>query len=105
MNELVKIENGKIEIAKETVRKIVDFEKKSLEVELMKKELKKELKAAMEKNGITKFSVEGLSAVIREGSTRTTLDSKRLKEELPDIYEEYSKISNVASSLVLTIND
>lgn len=105
MNELVKVENGKIEVAKEVVKQIIDFQKVKLEMDLKEKELKKVLKEKMEECGITKWSTDGLCATITAGSTRTTLDSKRLKEELPDIYQEYSKTSNVSSSIRLIIGE
>lgn len=105
MNELVKVENGKIEVAKELVKQIVEFQKVKLEMDLKEKELKNSLKEAMEACGITKWTTDGLCATITSASTRTTLDSKRLKEELPDVYEEYSKTSNVSSSLRLIIGE
>lgn len=105
MDELVKIENGKIEVAQEVVKRIIEFEKIKLEMDLKQKELKKELKEAMEKCGIKKWTTDGLCATITSASTRTTLDTKRLKEELPDIYEEYSKTSNVSSSIRLIIGE
>ena len=51
------------------------------------------------------YITNGLSATLKESYSKTTLDSKRLKEELPEIYEEYSKTSDVASSITLTIAD
>ena len=44
-----------------------------------------------------------LKVSYRKASTRTTVDSKKLKEELPDIYEAYTKTSNVASSIVMEV--
>lgn len=105
MNELVKVENGKIEVAKEVVKQIIDFQKIKLEMDLKEKELKKVLKEKMEECGITKWSTDGLCATITSATTRTTLDSKKLKEELPDIYDEYSKTSNVSSSIRLIIGE
>ena len=105
MNELVKIEDGKIEVVKEVIERIKASEKMKLEIELMQKEFKRELKEAMEKCGINKWVTDELCATIREASTRTTLNSKKLKEELPEIYEQYSKTSNVASSIILTIGE
>lgn len=105
MNELVKVENGKIEVAKEVVKQIIDFQKVKLEMDLKEKELKKVLKEKMEECGITKWSTDGLCATITSATTRITLDSKKLKEELPDIYDEYSKTSNVSSSIRLIIGE
>ena len=71
----------------------------------MEKELKASLKNAMETKGIKKFIINGLCANIKEATNRTSIDSKRLKEECPDIYEAYSKTTPVASSITLTFED
>lgn len=103
--ELVKVENGEIVVAQEIINAIVEFEKKALEMKLKQEELKENLKQAMEKNNVTKWkSPDGrLKVTYRSATTRTSLDSKKLKEELPDIYEEYSKTSEVASSISISV--
>ena len=103
MNEIVKIEEGKVVVAEEIVNKIIEFNKLKKEMEYQEKLLKDGLMEAMNQVGITKFIVNGLSASIKSGSTRTTIDSKRLKEECPDIYEAYSKETEVKASITLTI--
>lgn len=105
MNEVVKIENDKIVVNQDLVEQIVKFEKFKEEMDLKEKEFKQALKDKMEELGIEKFCINGLSAVVRKATTRTSIDSKKLKEELPDIYEEYSKTTDVSSSIVLTIAD
>lgn len=105
MNEVVKIENDKIVVNSEIVSELKGYLKWKEDMDLKEKEFKQALKDKMETLGIEKFCIEGLSAVIRKGTTRTSIDSKRLKEELPDIYEEYSKTTDVNSSIVLTITD
>ena len=101
MNELVKIENNDIVINKEWIEKYKNFKRIQLEMDLAEKEFKEELKNAMEQIGKPNLILDGFSASIRKGSTRTTLDSKRLKEEPPDIFEEYSKTSETSSSITL----
>lgn len=105
MNELVKVENGEITVAEEMVNKIIEFNKAKKEMEYQEKLLKEGLMEAMNEVGMTNFSINGLSATIRKGSTRITIDSKRLKTECPDIYEAYSKTSEAKSTLILTVND
>lgn len=105
MEELVKIENGEITVAEEIVNKIIEFNKAKKEMEYQEKLLKDGLFEAMNELGIKKFIINGLSATVKDGSTRTTIDTKRLKEECPDIYEAYSKTSEVKSSLILTVAD
>lgn len=103
MNEIVKIENGEITVAQEIVNKIIEFNKLKEEMEYQEKLLKDGLMEAMNNVGVDKFIVNGLSATIKKGSTRTTVDSTRLKKECPDIYETYSKTSEVKPSIILTI--
>lgn len=105
MNELVKIENGEITVAEEIVNKIIEFNKAKKEMEYQEKLLKEELMNAMDSLDIKKFIINGLSATIKDGSLRTTVDTKRLKDELPDIYHEYSKTSEVKPSLIISVAD
>lgn len=104
-NKIVKVENNEIVISQEIVNKIIEFNKAKKEMEYQEKLLKEGLMKAMNEVGIDKFIINGLSAIIKKGSTRTTVDSKRLKEECPDIYEAYSKTSEVSPSLTLTIGE
>ena len=103
MEEIVKVENGQVVVAQEMINKIIEFEKYKKEMEYQEKLLKEGLMEAMKEVGIKKFIVNGLSATIKDGTKRTTIDSKRLKEELPDVYEEYSKTSEVKPSITISV--
>ena len=105
MMELVKFENGQIVVAQEIINAIVEFEKQALEMKLKQDELKQKLLEAMEENNITNWETPNgeIKVSYRKPSTRTTIDSTRLKNELPDIYEEYSKISKVKSSITMKV--
>lgn len=105
MDEIVKIENKEIKVAQELVNKIIEFNRTKKEIEYQEKLLKDGLMYAMQNLGMKHFSINGLSATIKKGSVRTTLDTTRLKSECPEIYETYSKISETKPSLVLTVND
>lgn len=105
MNEIVKIEDGQIVIAQEIVTKIIEFNKLKKEMEYQEKILKEGLTEAMQEIGIKKFSINGLTATIKEMAIRKTLDTKRLKEECPEIYEIYSKPTDVKASITLTVAD
>ena len=105
MEELVKVENGEITVAQEIVTKIIEFNKAKKEMEYQEKLLKEGLMSAMQEVGIKKFIINGLSATIKDGTTRTSLDSKRLKAECPDIYDSYSKTTNVNPSITLTVSE
>ncbi len=104
-NGIVKIENNNIVVAEEVIQQIKDFTKIKEELDLKEKELKQDLKEAMEELGLKKFIVNGLCATIKEATIRKSLDTTRIKEEMPDIYEEYLKETPVSSSITLTIAD
>ena len=98
-NELVKVENGEIVVAQDFTRAYAEFQKKALEMDLKLKEVKEKMKIAMEENNRLTYEDDFIKITYRKASTRTTVDSAKLKKELPDIYEEYSKTSNVSSSI------
>ena len=105
MNDIVKVIDGKIEIVNEVVEQIKAFQKTKLQMDLMEKELKEKLKEVMEKNDIKQFAFNGIYAEIKHVNGRTSIDSKRLKEELPDIYEEYSKVGKPYSSFTFEVTE
>jgi predicted phage-related endonuclease len=105
MNELVKVENGNIIIVPEELQRLKQYQEIKLKAEMLEKEIKQQLLIAMENNGIKKWSNDVFNAIYVAETQRTSIDTKRLKEELPDIAEEYSKTSNVKSSVRVSFND
>lgn len=105
MEDVVKIEDGQIVVAKDTINKIKQFYSMKKEMEYQEKLLKDGLMEAMKEQGIISFDIDNeFRAIIKDGYSRTTIDSKRLKDEVPEIYEEYSKTTEVKPSIVLSIN-
>lgn len=98
-NELVKVEDGKIVVAQEFTKAYAEFQKQALEMDLKVKEVKEKLKQAMEDNGVLNYEDDFIKVIYKKAYTKSSVDTKRLKEDLPDIYEEYSKITNVSSSI------
>ena len=72
-------------------------------MKLMEKEVREELKKAMEESGVLGFEDDFIKVTYRKATKKTTIDSERLKKELPDVAEEYSKTSNVSSSVVIEV--
>ena len=103
MKNLVKVRNGKITISEQFITEWVAFQKEAKEMEEKTKEIKEALKNAMEKYNVSKYENEFIKVTYKSASTRITVDSKKLKEDLPGIYEEYSKIINVSSYVNIDI--
>lgn len=92
---LVKIAEGE--------EKIKNFELLKKEVEAQNEILKAELLEAMKTQSIKSFENDALKITYIEPTTRETIDSKRLKEERPEIAEQYKKISKVKDSVRITL--
>lgn len=106
MEELVKYnENTKeLEISKNMISLMKKYQEEKIKFEMQEKKLKEQLIEAMEKYNITSWKTDGIEIVYKKPTTRTTIDSTRLKKELPDIAEEYSKTSSVKSSVSISID-
>lgn len=96
-NELIKVEDGRLIASKEAVG-IIEALKV---IKIKEAELRQAIETAMVEAGIKKWDNDLFSVTVKEPTTRTAIDTKRLKEEQPSIYEEYSKISNVSGSIMI----
>lgn len=64
---------------------------------------RKKLVQAMEEHGIKKFENDKLSFTYKAPTTKTTIDTTRLKKEHPKIAEEYLKTSPVSASVTIKV--
>lgn len=101
MNNLVVLENGELDIALDVKQTIFSIEKEIKNLTELRDKYKKALIQEIEDRGMTKCNIsnELFTLTYKGPSTRETLDSKRLKADMPEIYDEYVKISNVSSSI------
>lgn len=98
--ELIKIENGialldNTEFVNEFIKeqKLVDALNESI------KNKKEMLLKEMEDKNILKIDTDTLNINYIAQSERETFDSKRFREDNPDLYDEYVKFSPVKSSI------
>lgn len=103
MNELITRQNDIAVLDPETAAKIAEFERMAKDIKAKEDELKKRILEEMEKGGILKLETDDLTISYVAGTDRETLDSKALREELPDIYDTYVKISPVKSSIRIKV--
>ena len=85
------------------MQKIVDLNVQKKQLEAQDKVVRQELQAAMDKYGVKKFENDILKITYVEPTTRTSIDSVRLKKELPAVAEKYSKISQVKGSVRIEV--
>ncbi len=72
-------------------------------IEDQEKEMRVQLVAAMEKYEVKAFENEDVKFTYVAATTRTTIDSTKLKKDLPEVAEKYSKTSNVSASVKITV--
>lgn len=83
-----------------TIQKIAEICTTKKQLEAQEAEMKKQLKEAMEKYGITNFENELLKISYISQGVRKSIDSTKLKKELPDVAEKYTKSSVTSSSYI-----
>lgn len=89
-------------LPKETLpilQQLQELEVQAKKIEDQKTALKEDLLAAMEKHGVEKWDNEVMTVTYVKPTTRTSIDSAKLKKEMPEVVEKYSKTSNVKSSI------
>lgn len=87
----------------ESLIKSIEEQKKAAEAQAQ--ELRASLMQAMEENGVTNFENDCIKITYVAPTTRTSIDSAKLKKELPEIAEKYTKTSNVKASLRITLKE
>lgn len=75
------------------------------DIENKYKELKNRLYDAMEQYDVKKFETDHVTITRILPSERKSIDSKRLKEERPDVAAEYEKVSKVAGSVRIKLKE
>ena len=97
-------------VANDLMLQVIEAEATIKQFELQKKqaeeraaELRQMLLDQMRAQGIKSFENEQIKLTYIEPTTRETIDSARLKKELPEIAEQYKKISNVKDSIRITL--
>lgn len=96
MEELISLDGS---LLPEVAKNIAEFEKQVKALKEKEDALKKAILSEMETKGLIKVETEDLTITYVAETTRESLDTKALREELPAIYDTYAKISPVKASL------
>lgn len=87
----------------EAIKIITDINIQKKKLDEQEKLMRQKLLEAMETYGIKKFENEHISFTYVAPTTKTTIDSTKLKKKYPDIAEECSKVSNVSASVRISV--
>lgn len=85
------------------IQAIADLTVQKKKIEDQEKEMRAKLVQAMERYGVKSLETPEVKFVYIAPTTRTTIDSAKLKKDLPDVAAKYSKTSNVSASVKITV--
>ena len=72
-------------------------------IEEQEKEMRAQLMKAMEQYGVKKFESDSVTFTYIALTVRNTIDSAKLKKEMPDVAAKYTKTSNVSASVKIEV--
>ena len=101
--ELITVQNEVAMLDATTAKQIAKFEKMAKEIKAKEDEIKKAILEEMESRGIIKLETDDLTIRYVAPTERETLDAKTLRQEAPDIYDTYVKLSPVKPSIRITL--
>ena len=90
-----------IALSNDVVHQVIMIEQQLKEMQETRKELQQGLLELMKLHNIKSFKADGLSLSYKGESIRTGIDTKKLKDLYPDIYEECLTQSIVKESIII----
>ena len=92
MNNIIERVGADVTFSEEVCERIIILEKKAKEIKKQQDSMKNEILDAMQKNGVLKIDNEFLKIAFIPEHDAEKFDSKKFKEENPDVYDMYAKI-------------
>lgn len=87
----------------DTIKKITQLVKLKKQLDDQEKQLKEQLVKAMETYDVKAFENDLIKITYVAPTTRTTIDSARLKKDHPHLAQQYTKVSDVSASVRVTL--
>lgn len=103
MNSLIKLDNGGYTLVQDAIDSIVAIETQVKALKEAQERYKEILFNAMEEVGLKDLDTPELKITRKLATTKETFDSKTFREEHPDLYDEYVKISDVKGSITIKV--
>lgn len=103
MANIIERTGSEVMLSEEVCERIVSLEKQAKEIKKQQDSMKKDILDAMQKYGVLKFDNDILKIAFIPEHDAERFDSKTFKEENPDVYDLYAKISKVKPSIRITV--
>lgn len=85
------------------IEQITALVKQKKRIEEQEKAMKEQLQKAMEEYGVKRFDNDSVSFTYVAPTVANTIDSKALKADLPDVAAKYTKQTNKAGYVKITV--
>ena len=99
VNEIQTFESKALQVMKS----IVDIDRQKKMLDAQDAEMREQLQKAMDEYGIKNFENDILKITYVMPTTRETVDSKKLKADLPEVAAKYTKITQVKGSVRIQV--
>lgn len=104
-NEIVQFEQKEVAL----INSLVEFKKMQNKMEVQEKELKANLKKAMEDYGIKQFKNDVITITYVDESESTSIDLKALEKKEPECYsgllKDYPKVTKKSAYVRFTVKE
>ena len=105
MDKLIKIELGTPLLDTKVSSKLAEFERMAKDIKTKQDELKRKILIEMEEQGILKIETDELTITYVAPTSRETFDSKALRKDKPDLYDEYVRLSTISASVRMKVKE
>ena len=103
--EIITIENDVPTLSADIENIIATLDRKEKEIKAQKEMYRSALLEAMEKYNIKSISTDNVSVTYKDAYDKESLDTKRLREEQPDLYDEYVKFTTYKASITVKVKE
>ena len=103
MANIIERTGSDIALSEEVCERIISLEKQAKEIKKQQDSMKAEILDAMQKYDVLKFDNEFLKITLVPEHDAERFDNKTFKEENPDVYDMYVKISTVKPSIRIMV--
>ena len=101
MSDIIKFENG--QLTKDAITYLANCEKAMKKIKEEYEQMKIDLLDAMEQNGILKIDTDEIAIIYIASAESERFDSKKFREDMPDLYDEYVKFAPVKASVRIKV--
>lgn len=105
MDEMISTRDGNMHLSDTAELEIIKIEQAARQIKAAQDAIKRAILAEMEQKNIIKLETDRLTITYIAPSDRESFDSKRMREQWPDLYDEFVKITPVKSSVRFKVKD